>query len=245
MVGISNRFGRRAVRLLAAFAVAAACAGVFAGTALANQISISGSMEGSIKISPGDWVAAGYDITIPGGHPAETVQLANAQVVISGSCTNGGSDSIVIPLSAGPYNIPANDSNWWPSGNENDPLVYQGAVQAPAGLCGGTGQLNGSGGATITGDLQSTVTNTAVHIRFHYRDPNAKGKGNVNCSSGSYASDVCGASWSGTNSYLPDVWVPLATIGGLLLAVLMAGGLVLQQKRTRRKRQARALAGGA
>jgi hypothetical protein len=243
MAVLSTRVSKRALRLLAVFALVAAGAGVFAGTALANQISISGSMEGSINISPGDWVAAGYDITIPGSHPGETVQLANAHVVISGSCTNGGSDSVVIPLSAGPYTIPANDSGWYPSGDENDPLVYQGAVQAPAGLCGGTGQLNGSGGATISGDLQSTVTTAQVHVRFHYRDPNAKGKGNVNCSSGSYAADVCGASWSGTNSYLPDVWVPLATLGGLLLAALLAGGLVLQQKRMRRRRQATALLG--
>lgn len=241
MAYVSNRLSRSALRLLAAFVFAASVAGVFAGTALASSIQLSGSMEGAIKVSPGDWIAAGYHFTLPGSHPADTVQLANAQVILTGPCTAGGTGTVVIPLSAGPYDIPVNDNSWWPTSSESTSSSYQGAVQAPASLCGGTGQLDASSGAILTGDLQASDASTKVNLQFHYRDPNAKGQGNVDCSSGSYSSSVCGASWSGTGSYLPDTPitpVPVAAVGGLLMALFLTGALALQQKRRRRRHAA-------
>jgi hypothetical protein len=49
---------------------------------------------------------------------------------------------------------------------------------------------------------QSPDTGSLINWRFKYRDPNAKGKGNVNCLDTSDPrrdkADVCGASWSET-----------------------------------------------
>ena len=49
---------------------------------------------------------------------------------------------------------------------------------------------------------QNPETGSLVNWRFKYRDPNAKGKGNVNCLDLSdprrNKADVCGASWSQT-----------------------------------------------
>ncbi len=50
--------------------------------------------------------------------------------------------------------------------------------------------------------LQNPDTGSLLNWRFKYRDPNAKGKGNVNCLDTSdprrNKADVCGASWSET-----------------------------------------------
>lgn len=213
-------------------------AGVFVPAAFANVIGISGSMEGSIKISPGDWISAGYDFTIPGSHAAQTIQFVNATVTISGPCTNGGNDTVVIPLTAGPYSLGANDGNWYPTGDENSPLSLEGAVQAPANLCGGAGQLNASSGAVFSADLQSTVTTNSIHVQFHYRDPNAKGMGNVDCyalTQAQWNASTCGASWSSTDAFIPDLLLPVAMIGGLLLSALLGGALVIRQLRLRRR----------
>jgi hypothetical protein len=96
-------------------------------------------------------------------------------------------------------------------------------------------------GASFTADLQSTGTND-VHFRFHYRDPNAKGKGNVNCSDPNQNtgdSSVCGASWSATNSYSPDPYVPvpMGTVGILGVAGLAALVFGFVQLRARRRRR--------
>ena len=58
--------------------------------AAANTVTISGSMEGAIKIANGDFVAGGYQFTIPGAHPDTHVTIASATVTISGPCSNGG-----------------------------------------------------------------------------------------------------------------------------------------------------------
>ena len=228
----------RLIRFSALCVVVAGVAGVFASSALANPLTISGSMEGSIKISPGDWISAGYEFTMPGNHAAATVQLAGAQVTISGPCTNGGDATVTIPLAAGPYSDPANSSSWYPSGDENSPSSLQGAVQAPADLCGGTGQLDASAGAIFIADLQSTDTTDPIHLAFHYRDPNAKGKGNIDCyalTQSQWDAAACGASWSSTSSYYADVIVPLFTVGGFLLAAILGGVLFMRQRHLKQR----------
>ena len=49
---------------------------------------------------------------------------------------------------------------------------------------------------------QDPATGSLLNWRFKYRDPNAKGKGNVNCLDTTDPrrdrADVCGASWSET-----------------------------------------------
>jgi hypothetical protein len=196
-------------------AVLAAVVGAlaFPGAALAHAVTISSSAEGSIKISNGDFVAAGYQFTIPGSHPDTHVLISSATVTITGPCSNGGSDTLTIPLAAGPYDDPPNSSGWYPSGplGEDDPASYQGSVQA--NVCGGSGTLDASAGAIFHADVQADQTGAALHIQFHYRDPNAKGKGNVNCQTATNPpAAVCGASWSGTESVIPDAETPAFTI---------------------------------
>ncbi len=189
------------VALLATFAFAAAAQA-------SSNVTISGSMEGSVKIANGDNVSAGYSFAVNGGHPAMQVVMKDAQITFSGTCSNGSAqNTLTVPLSEGPYSIAANDTSWHPAnGQEDDPASFQGNVVAS--VCGGSGTLDASKGATFTGELQSDNTLNDVSVRFHYRDPNAKGKGNYDCSASTYAADVCGASWSGTAHIKPNQLQP-------------------------------------
>jgi uncharacterized repeat protein (TIGR01451 family) len=186
------------------------------------------SMEGAIKISAGDWVNGGYSFKFVSGHAATTFTV-DGTVTITGSCLTATgqklntTDSIVIPLGQltapplwvtlhGPlsqrldYAIPASTkaTDWLVTGDANNVWSWQGAVQAPATLCGGGGnKLDASKGAVFTATvLQTPQTNSLVDFRFKFRDPAAKGKPNTNCLDTSdpnrSKADVCGASWSGT-----------------------------------------------
>jgi hypothetical protein len=84
------------------------------------------------------------------------------------------------------YNVPANSSAWFPSGDQHSPLVYQGSFLVPASLCS-TGQVRLQHGGEFTALLKSTDTADPVHVRWHYR--------------GVFAGDgSTSGSWSGTNS---------------------------------------------
>ena len=187
-----------------------------AGPAFANQIQFpTQAMEGNLKVNPGNTLMAGYDITIPGNHPASTVSIVNAQVTFQAGCASGpGGGVVTVPLGAGPNTIPANDSGWYPSGDQHSSLVYQGSISVP-NLCGG-GQVSFQQGGTFSGDLQSTDTSTSVHVRWHY---------SANGTSGS---------WSGTGSFVPDptTAVPVGAVGGGVLALLLGGMLFVWQRRS-------------
>ncbi len=235
------------VRLLVAAAAAGGLLIGLAGPAWAGGITISGTMEGnnlgSQAVHAGDWVAGGYSLKINGSHGAATVGFGGAKVDIPVSCSDGGTvaGTITIPLSGGPYSDPTNFTDWLPTGDQQVPASYQGAVQAPD-LCGGGAMYDTNSGATFSADLQST-TSSAVTVRFHYRDPAAKAKGNHNCADPNdpAAGDAatCGASWSSSPSFTPTVTttpVPVGTVGGIGLAALAATGLTVVQRRSRRKR---------
>jgi hypothetical protein len=143
-------------------------------------ISISGSMEGNLPVSPGDTVKAGFDFTIPGSHAADTVSFSNVSVVLPVQCPDGTTDTLTIPIPNQSITVPVNNSNWFPSGDQQSPLVYQGSIIAPANLCGGE-EGHAPQGATFAANL-SASTDNSVNVRFHY-------------------SDNTSGSWSGTNSY--------------------------------------------
>ena len=233
--------------VLTAAALAAAVGGFGAGRAWATGIAISGTMEGnnlgSQAVHAGDWIAAGYDFKINGSHAAATVGFGGPRVDIPVSCTDGGQTvgTISVPLAGGPYSDAQNFSDWLPTGNQQIPASFEGAVQAPD-LCGGRAMFDTSSGATFTADLQSTTT-SAVTVRFHYRDPAAKGKGNHNCADPAdpLAGDsaTCGASWSSSPSFTPTVTstpVPVGALGGIGVAAVAAGSLAVFQRRSRRQR---------
>ncbi|HXB54825.1 MAG TPA: hypothetical protein VN461_08590 [Vicinamibacteria bacterium] len=152
---------------------------------LAGSISMGPqAMEGDLKVSPGTVLMAGYDFTIPGSHPANTVQFVKASVTFQAQCVSGtGGGTIVVFLSGDSITVPQNSSGWFPSGDQSSPLVYQGSVAVPD-LCKG-GLVRLQNGGTFSADLQASDTTQSVHVRWHY---------SANGSSGS---------WSGTASFRP------------------------------------------
>ena len=114
-------------------------AAVLNSPASATSMSIGpSSMEGHLDARPGQWISAGYSITIPGSHPDATVGVHRATVTLPVRCADNGSSvgNIVIALAERQYTVPANSSAWYPSGDQDRSESYQGAVVAPD-LCGG------------------------------------------------------------------------------------------------------------
>jgi hypothetical protein len=175
---------------LAPLVVALAAGFLSPSSVLADPISMGPqAMEGDLKVSPGDILMAGYDFTIPGSHPAITVQLVNPAVVFQAQCVSGGdAGTIVVPLASGPIPVPQNSSAWYPSGDQHSPLVYQGSAVVPD-LCGGE-RITLRKGGTFSAVLTATDTTRSVHVRWHY---------SANGSSGS---------WSGTGSFRPSPMLP-------------------------------------
>jgi len=166
------------------------------------------SMEGAIKISNGDWVNGGYSLksNVTGD------LTVNGQVTITGPCSNGGTDTVVVPLATMTFHNPSVAKDWLPTGDANSVLSWQGSVQvgvnSPA-ICGGVGKLDASKGAVFTSSFWATPSQPGalVTFRFKFRDPAAKGKPNTNCLNTTdpnrNKADVCGASWSATKTFDP------------------------------------------
>jgi hypothetical protein len=170
------------------------------------------SMEGALTIRPGDWISGGYNFKfVSGGHPA-TAYTVTATVTVPVVCPDTSVQNIVIPLgipgalngggvTTYTYNIPAGDTSNHATNDQNSILAWEGAVQAPTTLCGGNAGKN-SKGAIFKATVSQNPPAGLVNWQFHYRDPNAKGKGNVNCTDANdplrNQAAVCGASWSQT-----------------------------------------------
>jgi len=162
------------------------------------------SMEGDIYISNGDWVNGGYSFSFANGNHIATNFFVHATVSLTGPCVGGGpaTDTFTFALNDATYAVPANNTAWLPTGDQNSVLSWEGSVVA-SGVCGGIGKLHASQGAVFTATVsQNPATGSLVNWRFKYRDPAAKGKPNTNCLDTSdpnrAKADVCGASWSQT-----------------------------------------------
>ena len=183
------------------------------GTTGGKTFSIGpSSMEGDLHISPGDWISGGYNFKFVTNSHAATMYSVTATVTVPVSCPDGSTENVVIPLgqpgaldgggvTTFTYSIAAGDTSNHATNNQNSILAWEGAVRAPANLCGGATGRNQTGAVFTTSVTQNPHVGL-VDWQFHYRDPNAKGKGNVNCTD---ASDpkrndaaTCGASWSQT-----------------------------------------------
>lgn len=183
------------------------------GTTGGKSFSIGpSSMEGDLHISPGDWISGGYNFKFVDNNHAATSYTVVATVTVPVTCPDNSIENVVIPLGAPgqldgggvttfTYNIAAGDTSNHPTNDQNSILAWAGAVQAPATLCGGNVGRNQVGAV-----FNATVTQNPhvglVDWQFHYRDPNAKGKGNVDCTDASNPrrndAATCGASWSQT-----------------------------------------------
>jgi hypothetical protein len=177
----------------------------------AYNLIMSSFAGGNLSFLPGNWVAAGYEISMPGNHQAAEIYMTSANVTLNVSCTKGGQTEgvIVVPLSKGPIVIPANSKNEYPDpdGKQSSSLKYQGAVMAPA-ICGaGKPMYSGSqeGGAAFSADVKSNDTADKINVKFHYVIPAVKGNPDINCADpiqnpapGNSAS--CNSGWGSTFS---------------------------------------------
>ena len=160
------------------------------------------SMEGHLLIRPGDWISGGYSfVFVNGGHAATTLTVTST-LTVPFRCSGGATGEFVINLGTHDYAVPAGNKTWQPTGDANSVLSWAGAGQAPEG-CGPGNVMDNSKGAIWEATIsQNPDTGSLLNWRFKYRDPNAKGKGNVDCLDTTDPrrdkADVCGASWSET-----------------------------------------------
>jgi hypothetical protein len=168
-----------------------------------KTFSMKNSMEGDLAhIMPGDWISGGYSFKFTDSHHAATTYTVTTSITLPVYCPDGGGPggNILIPLGTQTIDIPAGDTNWKRTGDQNSILTWEGAVQAP-NLCSGN-RMRNQIGATFTSTVSQNPQVGLVDWRFHYRDPAAKGKPNTNCTDAEdpnrNRADVCGASWSQT-----------------------------------------------
>jgi hypothetical protein len=160
------------------------------------------SMEGNLFIHAGDFVSGGYSFSfVENNHPATTYTVS-ATVTVPVTCPQGGGQggNITVDLGTVSYGVPAGNTNWLPTGDQNSILSWQGSTVAPD-LCGGN-VMNNQHGAIFVSTVSQSPSAGLVNWRFKYRDPAAKGKPNTDCTNASdpnrNRADVCGASWSQT-----------------------------------------------
>jgi hypothetical protein len=113
------------------------------------------AMEGDLKVSPGATLKVGYDFTVPGfSSPPFNLQVINPTVVFTVRCVSGAppsSSTLTVAMPTQSYLVTS--SQWYPSGNQSSPLVYQGSISAPD-LCAG-GQLRLDKGGTFSASVSS------------------------------------------------------------------------------------------
>jgi hypothetical protein len=118
-----------------------------------GSISIGPStMEGDLKVSPGQSVDVGYDFSLPGNHSAFTVLVNNPQVVFTIRCVSGrtpSQSSYTVTMPTQLYSV--SDSDWHPSGDQQSSLVWEGTFTMP-NLCNG-GQVRLDKGGTFTANI--------------------------------------------------------------------------------------------
>jgi len=163
------------------------------------------SMEGHIKIQPGDWISGGYSFKFANAGHGDTTVTVSSILRLPFTCPKGGGSGgeIVINLGTHSYFVPAGNTDWQPTGDANSVLSWAGSGQAPDG-CSGNMMDNSTGAIFDATISQNPDMGQQLQWRFKYRDPNAKDKGNVNVNCLDTTdprrdrADVCGASWSKT-----------------------------------------------
>jgi hypothetical protein len=111
------------------------------------------AMEGNLLLKPGTEIKAGYDFTLPGIHTGETWTVIFIEGLItfhevhcvSKKAPTATTFSITLPTQS--YVV--TNTEWYPSGDQSSPLVYQGKIAAPD-LCAG-GELRLDKGAKWSG----------------------------------------------------------------------------------------------
>jgi len=135
-------------------------------------------------LSAGDALQAGYDFTMPGSHPTATVSFIGSRWTFAWRYISvPGSGVLVVPMANQSYMDAQGSPNWYPSGDQQSSLVYQGSIAVPD-VCGG-GAVNFGEGGTFSTGISSTDTKNKVNVRWHYSGGGSAG------------------GWSGTQSVVP------------------------------------------
>jgi hypothetical protein len=129
------------------------------------------AMNGDQKVAQGSTLYAGYDFTMPGNHSAATVGVVGTKVTFNATCASGtpGSATIVVNVPDQSYNVTANSSAWYPSGNQADMATYQGSTIVP-NFCDAGALVRLQQGGTFSTNVTSTDTKDKVNVRWHYMD---------------------------------------------------------------------------
>jgi len=131
------------------------------------------AMEGTLTLAPGETLKVGYDFNVPGSHPAQTVSFWAASVAFEATCASGsGGGTLYAQIGDMSYAVPLNSTAWYPSGDKNSSLVYQGSTTVPD-LCNG-GPVSLQKGGTFRSWITSTETNK-VKVRWHYSGNGSSG----------------------------------------------------------------------
>jgi Concanavalin A-like lectin/glucanases superfamily len=110
------------------------------------------AMEGDLKVSPGTTLKTGYDLTVPGNNASFWITNTDTRVVFAVRCVSGASPAAsTITVSMSPQAYSVTNSQWYPSGDQSNSLVYQGSIAVPD-LCAG-GQLRLNLGGTFTSSI--------------------------------------------------------------------------------------------
>lgn len=98
------------------------------------------AMEGDLKVAPGSTLKVGYDLTVPGLSSPVTINVTNPKVVFSNvHCASGATptqSSFTVTMPDAIYHLTTTD--WYPSGDQHSPLVYEGSILVPNLCPGGT-----------------------------------------------------------------------------------------------------------
>jgi DNA-directed RNA polymerase specialized sigma24 family protein len=118
-----------------------------------GNLTMGPQAMGNLLVTPGTTLQAGYDLSVPGNKTSLTMTVSAARVTFAISCVSKAVPSaptFAVPLQTRTYQITSDQ--WFPSGVQTSPLVYQGSVSVPA-LCGPAGQISLAKGGTFTATL--------------------------------------------------------------------------------------------
>jgi hypothetical protein len=123
-------------------------------------------------LSAGDWVSSGWAISMPGAHPAATVQLTHVLATIPLSCQVVGRHpdrtDLVLKMPDASQTFAADDNGVYPTSSTAAAVGYQ--VSGGVGdLCQG-GVLTSQGNPTYTATLVSADTTDPFALQFHSVD---------------------------------------------------------------------------
>jgi DNA-directed RNA polymerase specialized sigma24 family protein len=118
-----------------------------------GSLTMGPQAMGNLQVTPGTTLQAGYDVSVPGNKVSLTMTVSAAQITFAISCMSKAAPSaptLTVPLQTRTYQITSDQ--WFPSGDQSSPLVYQGSVPVPA-LCGPGGAISLAKGGTFTATL--------------------------------------------------------------------------------------------